>query len=83
MDDQKHAGLPVAGYKPQSSDNVALVNENKALEEQVLRQFDKLGALHGIDGRWLAIGKTAVEQGFMAMNRAVFKPGRAKLPGDE
>lgn len=47
MDDQKHAGLPVAGYKPQSTTAVDLVNENKVLEEQVLRQFDKLAQMNG------------------------------------
>lgn len=80
--DVKHAGLPVSGYKPQDSEAVALVNENKQLEERVLRQLDKLSARFESDGRWLAIGRTAIENGFMAVNRAIFKPGRARLPGD-
>ncbi len=78
----KHAGLPVAGYKPQSDDKVAAVNINKALEERVLRQLDALARTPGIDGRWLAIGRTAIENGFMAVNRAVFQPGRVSLPED-
>jgi hypothetical protein len=45
--------------------------------------LDQLAAMPGIDGRWFAIGRTGIEQGFMAINRAVFKPGRAALPGDE
>lgn len=95
MSDQKHEGLPVAGYKPQSSTAVDLVNQNKALEEQVLRMLDTLAAMKGpaasndkpseitVDQRWLAVGRTAIENGFMAVNRAVFKPGRVKLPIDE
>jgi hypothetical protein len=61
------------------------VNENKKMEEQVLRQIDMLaGDKHlAVDQRWLAIGRTAIEQGFMAINRAVFKPGRVKLLGDQ
>lgn len=84
-----HAPLPVQGYKPQSQATVELVNENKQLEEQVLRQLDRLASLTGINGetfsadkRWLAIGRTHLEQAFMAVNRAVFQPTRAKLPGD-
>ena len=78
----EHSGLPVAGYKPQSDDKVALVNLNKQIEEQVLRILDDLRALDGIDHRWLAIGRTQLEQAFMAINRAVFQPGRVALPDD-
>ena len=77
MSETKHSGLPVAGYKPQNEAAVAIVNVNKALEERVLRQLDALGQAEGIDRRWLAI-----EQGFMAVNRAVFQPGRVTLPED-
>ena len=73
------AGLPVSGYKPQSDEAVAVVNGNKWLEEIVLRRLDMLAANPEIDKRWLAIGRTAIEQGFMAVNRAVFKPGRVDI----
>lgn len=79
---EQHTGLPVAGYQPQSGDNVALVNSNKELEERVLRQIDALQADARFDTRWLAIGRAAIEQGFMAVNRAVFQPARVKLPED-
>lgn len=81
--DQKHEGLPVAGYVPQSARNVDLVNTNKTLEEGVLRQVDHLFAVEGLDKRWLSIARTHIEEGFMAMNRAVFQPKRIALPGDE
>ena len=82
-----HQALPVQGYKPQSQTNVDLVNENKQLEELCLRQIDKLNAMvdanpQTFNGRWLNIGKTHLEQAWMAINRAVFQPARAKLPGD-
>lgn len=84
MSNEQHQGLPVAGYKPQSEEKVALVNENKALEERVLRQMDRLAALPAgtVDPRWFSIALTQLEQGFMALNRAVFQPGRASLPED-
>lgn len=77
-----HAGLPVAGYKPQSATNVEMVNANKTAEEQLLRVCDTLKMNHNIDQRWLAVARTHFEQGFMAMNRSVFRPGRVDLPGD-
>jgi hypothetical protein len=78
----EHTGLPVQGYRPQSDASVDLVNANKALEEQCLRVLDQLATRPGIDMRWLAIGRTAIENGWMAVNRSIFKPSRAKLPGD-
>lgn len=82
-----HEGLPVAGYRSQGGDKVALVNRNKEIEERVMRILDdlretKLGLANDVDQRWLAIGRTQIEQGFMAVNRAVFQPGRVKLPDD-
>lgn len=78
----QHDGLPVKGYRPQSGQSVNIVNHNKEIEEHVLRLLDELAADAGIDKRWLAIGRTHIEQGFMAVNRAVFKPERAKLHGE-
>ncbi len=85
MEDAKHDGLPVAGYKPQSPMAVELVNANKQAEEQILRTLDWLAVQpeESVDKRWLAIGRTQIEQGFMAVNRSIFKPDRVKLPPDE
>jgi hypothetical protein len=69
----------VRGYRPQSEENVALVNANKAVEEEILQILDSLGEHPGVDKRWLAIGRTHIEQGFMAVNRSVFCPERFKL----
>lgn len=74
--------LPVAGYTDQSVGAVALVNRNKEAEERVLRLLDLLGSRDEVDKRWLAIGRTHLEQAFMAINRSVFKPVRVKLPED-
>ena len=71
-----HKPLPVAGYTAQSDDKVLTVNENKQLEETVLKRLDALNENPDVDQRWLAIGRTHVEQAFMAINRAVFKPQR-------
>ena len=75
--DQK--GLPVHGYQPQSEQNIKLVNDMKMNEEHLLRQLDGLAQMMDIDGRWLAIGRTHIEQAFMAINRSIFKPKRINL----
>jgi hypothetical protein len=79
-----HKGLPIAGYRPQNDDAVTLVNDNKQAEEKLLRLMDSLAHdyLPGVeaDKRWLAIARTQIEQGFMALNRSIFKPGRVELP---
>lgn len=78
----KHEGLPVAGYRPQSAEAVALVNNFKRQEEGLLRQLDLMKGNDVFEQRWLAIGRTHLEQAFMAINRSVFQPGRVKLPED-
>lgn len=83
MSEPQHQGLPVSGYQPQSKEAVGLVNTNKQAEEIVLRILDDLGAREDVDKRWLAIGRSSIEQGFMALNRAVFRPSRIALPEDQ
>jgi len=75
-------GLPVPGYRPQSDAAVAIVTTMKRTEEKILRALDDLAAREDIDQRWLAIGRTQIEQGFMAVNRSIFRPARVALPGD-
>ena len=80
---------PVSGYRPQTQQVLDLVNGFKADEERLLRKLDELKTLNegGLspviaDQRWLALGRTHLEQAFMAINRSVFKPTRVKLPED-
>lgn len=72
----EHTGLPVAGYRPQGGEAVQLVNSFKVSEERLLRVLDDLAKSSEIDRRWLAIGRTQLEQAFMAINRSVFRPDR-------
>jgi hypothetical protein len=72
---------PVKGYQDVSGDKLTIVNQHKEIEERILRNLD---ALRGgdVDQRWLAIGRTKMEEAWMAINRAVFQPQRVKLPED-
>lgn len=76
-------GLPVNGYRAQSDSAVARVNAMKQLEEMILRELDQLAQRSDIDKRWLATGRTDLEKGFMSINRSIFRPDRAALPGDK
>lgn len=85
----------IAGYTAQSDAKVDAVNQNKVLEERLLRVLD--GYADGvppainfpsapaldIDKRWLSIARTHFQEGFMALNRAVFQPQRIRLPEDD
>lgn len=73
-----HAPLPVSGYTHQTSQAVALVNQNKRLEEQILRHIDIIAEMPGVDPRWFATGRRHIEQGFMELNRFIFNPERLK-----
>lgn len=77
-----HAGLPVAGYQPQSDDKVRIVNRAKELEERLLRHLDGLKGRSDIDQRMIAIAVTGIQEACMWANRAVFQPSRITLPED-
>lgn len=72
----------IKGFTDQNERNKALVNENKVLEETVMRQIDKLKETEGLDQRAIAVGLTNIQQAFMWINRGVFQPQRVKLEGD-
>lgn len=80
---------PVKGYSALSEEQLALMNEGKALAEQVgafiakLRTYPAtppgqsagvIGDRQSIDQRWVSIGATELQQGFMAVLRGVAQP---------
>lgn len=73
MTDTTHTGLPVKGYKPQTSEAVAIVNENKKIEERILREFDLLAKRGELDKRQHITARAAVKRGFMALCSDLFQ----------
>ncbi len=61
---------------------VLRVKDHRKIEERVLRLLDRYEVSPEVDKRWLAIGRSHLEQGFMAINRAVFEQKRADLSDD-
>jgi len=72
-------GLPVHGYRAQKQDAIDAVNRNKIDEEQLLQKLDVMKGDDTVDQRWLAVARTHFEQGYMALNRSIFKPERVKV----
>lgn len=76
-----HMGLPVAGYRPQSSDAIDRVNANKADEERTLRMLDAMATRDDVDKRWLAIGRTHLEQALDGDQPGDLPPGACRSSG--
>ncbi len=71
MDNQhKH----IKGYRDLSAEEIALMNEGKALSEQVGAFIEKLRATPGLDQRWVAVGATDLQKGFMSAIRGIAQP---------
>jgi hypothetical protein len=70
----------ITGYRQLTQEEAALMNEGKALAEQVAVYIDKLRKLtpentdNPLDQRWISIGVTQLQQGFMAVIRGIAKP---------
>jgi hypothetical protein len=76
----------VTGYRQLSEAEVVLMNEGKALAEQCGAYIAKLRQYTGpqtsnddqtklsLDQRWISIGATQLQQGFMAVIRGIAQP---------
>lgn len=74
----------IKGYRELSQGEIDLMNEIKEKAEEVGQLVRKLEAVKMIDGvqenpndpdqRWVHIGKTQLQQGFMALTRSVAQP---------
>ena len=66
----------ITGYRQLTEVEVALMNEGKALAEQVGAYVEKLrtSANPTLDQRWISIGATDLQKGFMAVIRGIAQP---------
>ena len=68
------SGDQIKGYRKLSETEVTLINQSKELAIRVGNVCDALDRTHEIDKRWLAIARTQLQQGFMALVRSIAKP---------
>lgn len=69
----------ITGYRQLSEAEAELMNQIKELANGIGALCNKLAAAAkedptNIDPRWVAIGQTDLQKGFMALTRAVAKP---------
>jgi len=64
----------IKGYRDLNEQEIALMNQIKTKAEEVRVLTEKIGNTDGTDKRWLAIGITDLQKGFMAITRSVAKP---------
>lgn len=64
----------IKGYRELNAEEIALMNEAKALAEKCGALIQKLEAHADTDKRSVALGKTNLQQGFMWAIRGVARP---------
>jgi hypothetical protein len=64
----------ITGYRDLSQEEIDLMNECKALAAQCGEMIAKLRAAPGLDQRWVSIGATHLQEGWMATIRGVAQP---------
>jgi hypothetical protein len=70
MADQK-----ISGYRTLSPAELRCIDECKQMEARVLQLLDETQTAGiGLDMRWHHIGRTHIEQGFMAIIRSIAQP---------
>lgn len=66
----------IKGYRELTPNELTVINALKDganLVGSIVRELEQAD-LTGFDQRWVAIGKTHLQQGFMALTRAVARP---------
>lgn len=64
----------IKGYRDLTKEEIDLMNEAKVLAVQVGSLVDRVASTPGIDGRWVSIGKTDLQKGFMSLIRGIARP---------
>ena len=66
--------VDIKGYRQLTKEEQELINMVKDMAEEVGEVLDSLERREGVDKRWLAIGRTDLQKGFMGVIRSVAKP---------
>lgn len=79
MVDNQHK--QIKGYRDLTVEEITAMNHLKELESLILDVVEEMQKQPDFGQRWISIGLTHIEQGFMALNRAIAKPQRVKVGG--
>ena len=64
----------IKGYRELTQEEINLMNEVKRKGVELGELIEKLNMMLETDKRWLEIGKTNIQQGLMAVTRAITTP---------
>ena len=64
----------IKGYKELDEVQISAMNVAKEMAASVGSLIDAMSSNPNVDQRWLAIAKTDLQKGFMAMTRSIAKP---------
>ena len=64
----------ISGYRELTKEEIDLMNEVKAFGPGLQELVEKLQRMEELDRRWLAVGKTHLQQGLMALTRGIARP---------
>lgn len=64
----------INGYRELTEEELLTINDIKRLAAEVGEVLDGFNGWEGADQRWVAIAKTDLQKGFMALVRSVAKP---------
>jgi hypothetical protein len=64
----------IKGYRDLTQAEISLMNEAKEIGEQLRGFIQRLETLPDVDKRWIAIGMTDLQKGFMGLVRSVARP---------
>ena len=65
---------PISGYRQLTEAEIDMINAVKAHAEEIGKVIEILQATENVDQRWISIGKTHLQQGFMAVTRGIAQP---------
>lgn len=64
----------IKGYRELSEDEIMKMNAIKQKGIELGAMLDGMMADKGLDQRWVAIGKTDLQKGLMALTRSIARP---------
>ncbi|MCO8324276.1 hypothetical protein ABEG10_07225 [Burkholderia cenocepacia] len=64
----------IKGYRELSQAEIDAMNRVKAKAEEVGQLIDELRAVSSLDQRWINIGATDLQKGFMSVVRGIAQP---------
>jgi len=78
--------MTIKGYRELSQEEIDIINENKIIEERVLRNLEKIKKDFERKNSCVYLGNKEedhINMTFMLINRFIIRPQRISLPEDE